>query len=227
MLEYEEYFRALLEAGQDVLHVTLSSGISSTYNSAVVAAEHVGAEFPDREIYVVDSLGASSGYGLLMDKLADMRDEGLSVAEAKAWVEEWRLHVQHWFISTDLTFFVRGGRISKTAGFIGNVLNICPLMRVDEAGRLEVVSKVRTRKKAYRELVRCMQDYGNANYAEKCFISQSACYEDARTVADLIEQAFPNIKDGVQIFDIGTTIGSHTGGGTIALFFWGAERTKE
>ncbi len=225
--EYEEYFRAFLKAGQDVLHVTLSTGISGTYNAAVVAAEHVGAEFPDRVIYVVDSLGASSGYGLLMDKLADMRDAGLTIAEAKAWVEEWRLHLQHWFISTDLTFFVRGGRISKTAGFIGNVLNICPLMRVDAKGRLEVVSKVRTRKKAYRELVRCMQAYGNAGYAEKCFISQSACYEEARAVAELIEQAFPDIREGVQIFDIGTTIGSHTGGGTIALFFWGEKREDE
>ncbi len=224
--EYMDYFRNFCEQGKDVLHVTLSSGISGTYNSAVLAAERLKEAFPERTIEIVDSLGASSGYGLLMDKLADLRDRGASLDELKKWAEENRLFVHHWFLSTDLTYFIRGGRISKTAGWIGSVLNICPLMQVDREGKLAIVSKIRTKKKALKELVVKMQEHAQngVQYADACFISQSACYEEARQAADAIEKIFPHLTGKVQIFDIGTTIGSHTGAGTIALFFWGDER---
>lgn len=125
--EYEAYFRPFLEQGRDVIHLTLSSGISGTINSANIARDELLEEFPDRKIYIIDSLAASSGYGLLMDKLADLRDDGMDIDELAAWAEEHRLEVNHWFFSSDLTFFIRGGRVSKTAGFIGGVLNICPL----------------------------------------------------------------------------------------------------
>ena len=122
--EFEEYFEPFLKAGKDILHVTLSSGLSGVINSAMIAKESLEERYPDRRILIVDSLGASSGYGLLMDKLADLRDEGKSLDEVFRFAEKHRLNVHHWFFSTDLKFYVKGGRISKTAGAIGGVLNM-------------------------------------------------------------------------------------------------------
>ena len=224
--EYEKYFRGFLEQGKDILHVTLSSGISGSINSAMIAKQTLAEEFPDRKIYVVDSLGASSGYGLLMDRVADMRDSGMSLDDLAKWTEDNRLHLHHWFFSTDLTFYIKGGRVSKTAGFVGSVLNICPLLNMDNLGRLIPRYKIRTKKKVIRTIVDKMEEYARdgRDYSGKCYISQSACYEDARAVADLVEKNFPNLKEPVQINWIGTTIGSHTGPGTVALFFWGRDR---
>ncbi len=224
--EYEAYFTNFLEDGKDILHLTLSSGISGSYNSAVIAAESLKERYPDRKIYVVDSLAASSGYGLLMDKLADMRDEGLSIDEVHAWVEENKLKMHHWFFSTDLTFFIKGGRISKTAGFVGTLMKICPLMNVDHNGRLVPRAKVRSKHKVIKEIVNRMVDNATdgLSYTGKCFLSQSYCMEDAQAVAELVKATFPKLTGEPVIHDIGTTIGSHTGPGTVALFFWGKER---
>lgn len=226
--EFEAYFEKFLKQGKDILHVCLSSGISGVLNSAMIAKEELSERYPDRKILVVDSLGASSGYGLLMDRLADLRDEGKSLEEVYQWAEENKLKVHHWFFSTDLTFFIKGGRISKTSGFIGGVLNICPLLNVDNNGKLIPRFKIRTKKKVIRAIVDKMEEYadGGLDYAGKCYISQSDCYEDAREVADLIEARFPKLNGKVEIYSIGTTIGSHTGPGTVALFFWGSERTN-
>lgn len=224
--EYEEYFETMLKEGKDVLHLTLSSGISGTYNSACIARDELSVKYPERKIYVVDSLAASSGYGLLMETLADMRDSGMELDALHDWVNENRLRLQHWFFSTDLTFYIRGGRISKTSGFIGSVLSICPLLNVDFEGRLIPREKIRTKKKVIERIVEQME--ANAQdgtaYAGKCFISQSACMEDALAVAALIEERFPKLKGNVEIYPIGATIGSHTGPGTVALFFWGNKR---
>lgn len=224
--EYEKYFRGFLEQGKDILHVTLSSGISGSINSAMVAKQTLAEEFPDRKIYVVDSLGASSGYGLLMDRVADMRDSGMSLDDLAKWTEDNRLHLHHWFFSTDLTFYIKGGRVSKTAGFVGSVLNICPLLNMDNLGRLIPRYKIRTKKKVIKTIVDKMEEHvqDGLNYSGKCYISQSACYEDAKEVAELVEKRFPKLNGKVEINDIGTTIGSHTGPGTVALFFWGDER---
>lgn len=226
--EYEAYFEEFLREGKNLLHVCLSSGISGTYNSAVLAGKNLKEKYPDRKIYIIDSLGASSGYGLLMDKLADLRDEGKSIEYICQWAEENKRKLNHWFFSTDLTFFVKGGRISKTAGMFGTALNICPLMNVDDMGRLIPRMKVRTKKKVIREIVKRMEENAEnkTQYSGKCFISQSACYEDARAVADLVEEKFPSLNGKVEIHSIGTVIGSHTGPGTVALFFWGTERTE-
>ncbi|MBV1835546.1 DegV family EDD domain-containing protein, partial [Komagataeibacter pomaceti] len=129
--EFEEYFEGFLKEGKDVLHVCLSSGISGVINSANVAKADLEEKYPGRKILVVDSLGASSGYGLFMDKLADLRDEGRPIEEVHAWAEEHKLNLHHWFFSTDLTFYIRGGRISKASGFFGTMLNICPLLNMD------------------------------------------------------------------------------------------------
>lgn len=224
--EFEEYFETFLQDGKDVLHVCLSSGISGTYNSANIAKETLMEKYPDRKIYIVDSLGASSGFGLLVDKLADLRDAGKNIDEVYAWAIENRLKVQTWFFSTDLTFYVKGGRVSKTSGFVGNLLNICPLLNMDGEGKLIPRQKIRTKRKVIQAIVEQMEQFAENgfDYNDKCYISHSACLEDAKTVATMIEERFPKLNGKVLINDIGTTIGSHTGPGTVALFFWGAMR---
>ena len=224
--EYCEYFERFLQEGKDILHLTLSSGISGSVNSARIAQGMLLEKYPERNIFIVDSLAASSGYGLLMDKLADLRDEGKSIDEVRDWAEENKKNLQHWFFSTDLTFYVKGGRVSKTAGFIGNVMNICPLLNVNFEGKLIPRQKVRTKKKVIAEIVDKMEQNAEngLDYDGKCYISNSACEEDAKAVAELVEARFPKLNGKVEINSIGTTIGSHTGPGTVALFFWGKER---
>lgn len=226
--EYIEYFTPFLEQGKDILHVTLSSGLSGTINSARIAKEELEGKYPDRKIYIVDSLGASSGYGLIMDKLADLRDNGMSIDEVRDWAEANRLKLHHWFFSTDLTFFVKGGRISKVSGWFGTVLKICPLLDMDNTGHLVPRFKVREKKRVIGEIVNKMEQFaeGGLDYNGKCYISNAACYEDARAVADLVEARFPKLDGKVEIYSVGTTIGSHTGPGTVALFFWGSERNN-
>ena len=224
--EYEEYFESFLREGKDILHLTLSSGISGTLNSAMIAAEDLREKYPERKIYIVDSLAASSGYGLFMDRLADLRDSGMSIDEVRDWAENNKLRCIHWFFTSDLTFFIRGGRVSKASGMIGQVLNICPLLNVDAQGKLIPREKHRGKKKVIHAIVQKMKEQAEngLDYSGKCFISQSDCLSDARAVADAVEAAFPKLDGKVRIFDIGTTIGSHTGPGTVALFFWGQER---
>lgn len=224
--EYEDLFEEALSQGKDVIHLTLSSGISGSYNSACIARDEMQEKYPDRKIYVIDSLAASSGYGLLVDAAADRRDEGMSIDDLYTWIEENKLRIHHWFFSTDLTFYIRGGRVSKTAGFIGTIMNICPLLNVSNEGKLIPREKIRTKKKVIRRIVDLMRENADngTDYSGKCFISQSESMDDARAVADLIEAEFPKLDGKVQIYPIGATIGSHTGPGTVALFFFGKKR---
>lgn len=225
--EFEEYFESFLKEGKDILHICLSSGISGTINSANIAKDILQERYPDRKIYIVDSLNASSGFGLLVDCLADLRDEGKTIDEVYAWAEENKLKLHAWFFSSDLTFFVKGGRVSKTSGFVGGILKICPLLNIDANGKLIPRYKIRTKKKVIEAIVKQMEEHAQKGmeYDGKCYISHSACMEDAEAVAGLIEQKFSKLDGRVLINDVGTTIGSHTGPGTVALFFWGDERT--
>jgi len=226
--EYEAFFRPILESGRDILHISFSSGLSGTFNSARLAAESMSTAYPDRRIYVVDSLAASSGYGLLVDRLKDMQEQGADIETVRDFAENNKLFLHHWFFSTDLTFYIRGGRVSKTAGLIGQVLNICPLLNVNDEGKLIPREKIRGKKHVIRRIVEqmVMHAEGGRDYAGKCFISESLCMEDARETARLIEETFPKLDGPVRIFPIGTTIGSHTGPGTVAVFFWGDKRTN-
>ena len=227
--EFTEYFEPFLKEGKDILHISLSSGISGVFNSASLARNLLMQKYPERTILIVDSLGASSGYGLFMDRLADLRDEGYSIQELYEWAMKNRLRLNHWFFSTDLTFYIRGGRVSKTSGFIGTILNICPLLNMNRLGQLIPREKIRTKKKVIQAIVTRMKECADngTDYSGKCYISHSACYEDARAVADLVEAAFPKLNGKVEIYSVGTTIGSHTGPGTVALFFWGKERNYD
>ena len=193
MEEYTEYFEKFLSAGKDVLHVALSSGISGTYNSARLAAEDLREKYPERKLYIVDSLAAASGYGLLMDRLADLRDEGKSIDEVRDFAQAHKRELHHWFFSTDLTFYIKGGRVSKLSGWFGTVLKICPLLNVDHKGRLTPRQKLRGKPAVIREIVEKMKASARdgLDYDGKCYLSHSACYEDARAVADLIEASFP------------------------------------
>lgn len=224
--EYCNFFEPILKEGKDILHLTLSSGISGTYNSACVAREEMSGKYPERRIVIVDSLGASAGYGLLTDGVADLRDNGVSLEEAVEWTENNKLSVHHWFFSSDLTSFQRGGRISATSAILGTVLNICPLMNIDDKGHLVPRQKIRTKKKAIKEIVNTMEAHaqGGRDYSKKCFLSYSACENDAMEVAALVEERFPSLSGKVVLNSVGAVIGSHTGPGTVALFFWGDKR---
>lgn len=225
--EYCNFFEPILKEGKDILHLTLSSGISGTYNSACVAGTEMRQKYPERTIIILDSLGASSGYGILTDSAADLRDKGATLEAAAEWVMNNRLSVHHWFFSTDLTSFKRGGRISATSAMLGTVLNICPLMNIDDTGHLIPRQKIRTKKRAIQEMVKMMELHAQngARYNGKCAIAHSACETDAKEVAALIEARFPMLAGKIIINSIGCVIGSHTGPGTVALFFFGDKRT--
>ena len=224
--QYEACWEPFLQDGKDILHLTLSTGLSGTFNSACIARDQLLEKYPERQILVIDSLGASSGYGLLVDTACSLRDAGASITEAADWITQHRLRLHHWFFSTDLTSYLRGGRISKTAYAFGTMLGICPLLNMDHLGRLIPRDKYRGKKHVIQEIVKRMEQHadGGLDYSGKCFISNSACYADARAVADLIEARFKKLDGKVMINSVGTTIGSHTGPGTVALFFFGDER---
>ncbi len=226
--QFLAFFEPYLKDGKDILHLSFSSGLSGTYASAVLARDELKERYPERTVTLIDSLGASSGYGLMLDTLADMRDAGASLDDAATWMEEHKFNLHHWFFSTDLTHYKRGGRISPTAFVIGSLLNIYPLMNMDEAGHLTPRFKINGKKRVMREIVKQMEQHAQKGlaYDQKCFISNSACMEDAKTVAALVEQTFPKLNGKVMINSVGTVIGSHTGPGTVALFFWGDSRKK-
>lgn len=224
--EYIEFFEKYLQEGFDIVCVCLSSGISGTYLQAVRAKIELREKYPNNQIYVIDSLGASSGYGLLMDILADYRDKGYDAEKIVELAEGWKKKVNHLFFSTDLTTYVRGGRISKASGFLGSLLRICPILHVDPEGKLVQYKKVRTKAKVIEQMVIEMEKLcdGGINYNDKCYISHSDSLEDANILKNKLEQQFPNIKGKIVINEIGTIIGSHSGPGTVALFFLGKER---
>lgn len=226
--EFIEYFSHFLDNGLDILHISFSSGLSGTCNSAMIARDELIDKYPARKIYIVDSLAASSGFGLFMDKLADLRDEGMDIDSLYQWALDNRLRVHHWFFSTDLTFYVKGGRVSKASGWVGTVLNICPLLNMDNNGKLVPRFKIRGKKTVIKEIVNKMEQYADDSlcYNDKCYICHSACIDDAKAVAELVKNRFPKIKGDIIINNIGTTIGSHTGPGTVALFFWGDKRVN-
>ncbi|MGN0452487.1 MAG: DegV family protein [Ruminococcus sp.] len=224
--EYTEYFEKLLKTGKDVIHLCLSSGLSGSFISASNAAEELRKKYPDSKLYVVDSLGASSGEGLVIETMADMRDSGATIDELYDWTTKNIRRMHHWFFSTDLTYYVRGGRVSKIAGLFGGILGICPLLNCDVNGKLVARQKVRGKKKVIEEIVNKMVKHADngTDYSGKCYICHSASLEDAEAVKALVLEKFPKVNPNIVINNIGPTIGSHSGPGTVALFFWGDER---
>ena len=224
--ELLELWSPILAAGHDILHIEFSSGLSGGYASALSAQEEVKKHYPARKVVVVDSLCASSGYGLLVDKAVELKAGGMGLDELAAWLEENKLRLRHWFFSTNVQHFKRGGRISGPAATIGSLLKICPVMDVNCQGKLIIRKKVTGKKKAIKEMFEQMaaQAEGGAGYDGKCFISHSDVIADARELADLIHAGFPKLNGSVEIDNIGTVIGSHTGPGTVALFFFSSTK---
>ena len=223
---YEHFWEPMLEAGKDVLHLSLSTGISGTLNSARTAAAELMERFPKRRIEVIDSLNASSGFGLLVSLAADRRDEGMGLTELRDHILGIRDQVNAWFYTGDLTYLCRGGRVSKTACVFGTALKICPLMRVDREGKLVPYAKCRGKRRVQEAPVSEMlaRAQGGSAYEGYCYMSQSDCRGEAEELAGRIEAAFPGLSGKIRIYDIGTVIGSHTGPGTVAVFFVGKEK---
>lgn len=226
--EFISFWEPYIQEGKNILHVSLSSGISGAINSAVLAKNYLEQKYPNSQVKIVDSLGASSGYGMLVEYIKDMQDEGATFEECCEWAEDNKLTIHHWFFSTDLTNFYRGGRISSTSFFLGKLLKICPLLNMDHLGRLTPRKKIRTKDKTIIETLNTMVENAKdgLNYNGKCYISNSDSLEDATKLKNLIEAKFVNLKDKVKIYSVGTTIGSHTGPGTVALFFVGKKRVN-
>lgn len=208
----------------DILHIAFSSGLSGSYNSARMGAEELAEEYPDHKIIVIDSLCASLGEGLLVHKALENRKKGLSLEENAKWLEENKLHLVHNFTVDDLFHLHRGGRVSKTAAMIGTMINLKPILHVDDEGHLIPLSKVRGRKKSLISLVDSMEKQ-MGSYREQndiVFISHGDCEEEAQYVADLVKQRFG--IDSFLINYVGPTIGAHSGPGTMALFYMGEYR---
>lgn len=223
---YLEYFRPLLEKG-DVLHVAFGSGMTPSVDNAMEAAKTLRAEFPERRLIIVDSTCSSSGYGMLVDIAADLRDCGEDAEAVEEWLLGIRQKVHHNFFVTDLTMLRRGGRVSGPTAAIATVLGICPTLRLDDSGHIVVDGKVRGKQSAISATVQAMVDHmdGDLNYSGKCYVSHANAADDAEATKAAVESTFPNLKGKVQIYDIGTTIASHCGPGTVALFYMGDERT--
>ncbi len=225
---YEEFFEEQLKKG-DLLHVALGTGMTLSYNNAAEAARNLAGKYPDRKLVVVDSTCSSSGYGLLVDQAADMRDQSRSLEETEQWLLDNRKSVHHQFFSTRLDYYRRSGRMSGAAAAMATILGICPIMRLDDGGRIIAYDKVRGKKRAVETTVNMMEKHarGGADYSGKCFICNSDCREDAEALKEKIEQRFAGLRGKVRIWNIGTIIASHCGPGTVAVFFMGDEREPD
>ena len=225
---YEEFFEEQLKQG-DLLHIAFGSGMTKSVTNAESAASKMREKYPNRKLVVVDSLCSSSGYGMLVDYAADMRDRGCSIEETEKWLIDNRNKIHHQFFSTELKHYRRSGRMSGATAMIATILGICPIMRLDDKGRIIAYGKVRGKTNAIKTTLDAMESHaqGGKNYSEKCWICHSRCLEDAENLKKELKQRFPNIKGDIRICDVGTIIASHCGPGTVAVFFLGDERVPE
>ena len=220
--EATEMVEPFLKQGKDVLILAFSSGLSTTFNSFQIAANDLTEQYPDQKIYAVDTLCASLGQGMLVVQAAQLRQQGKSIDEVRNWVEEHKLHQCHWFTVNDLFFLKKGGRVSAATAVVGTMLQIKPVMHVDNEGHLINVAKARGRRASLLALADKVEELGVDAADQTMYISHSACLEDAQFVADEVKKRY-NVKQ-VIINSIGPVIGAHTGPGCVALFFTGTKR---
>jgi DegV family protein with EDD domain len=226
--EYLNFFEPYLEQGLDILHLSFSSGLSGSVNSAKVACAEMSKKYPARKIYVVDTLCASSGFGMLVDAAYDKKQAGMDITKLYNWVEDNKLNVNHWVRANDLFHLKRGGRVSGASAVIGSMLKIKPIIDMNFEGRLIPRDKVAGGKKSLNAIVEKMVERaeGRLNYSGKVFICHSDNIEGAEYVAELVRKTFPKIQGEIMINSIGTVIGSHTGVGTVSVFFFGDKRVN-
>ncbi len=223
--EYILFFEKFLSKGKDILHIAFSSGLSGSYNSAMLAKNMLEKKYPDRKIYIVDSLSASSGCGLLVTLVANKRKEGANILETFEYAEKIKYHIQHWFFSTDLKFYIKGGRVSKASGFIGSLLRICPILEVNKEGKLIPRDKIISATISIIQTAKKIDTYSDPNIKNNLiYISHSNCLKFAQSLKNQLVAKYNKEEKDISIFNIGPTIGSHTGPGTVALFFVGKER---
>lgn len=215
-------YKEQLEKGYDILHISFSSGLSSSYNNAVICAAQMMEKYPDKVIRVIDTLAASMGQGLLVYYAVQMKEAGKSLEEVCTWLEEYKLHLCHQFTVDDLFHLHRGGRVSKTAAIVGTLINVKPLLHVDNSGHLIPLNNVRGRRKALTALVDKMEASVGSYQNEIIFISHGDCLPDAEFVAGLVRERFS--INNIWINYVSPTIGAHSGPGTVALFYLGAKR---
>ena len=220
--EYTQAVEPILQEGKDVLILAFSSGQSSTYQASVLAAGELREKYPDRKIYTVDTLCASLGQGLLVYLAAQEQRKGKSIEEVRDWAEETKLHLCHQFTVDDLHFLKRGGRISATTAVVGSMLQIKPVLHVDNEGHLINIGKARGRQASLKALVDKMEKTVTEEGRKTVFISHGDCRKDAVTVADMVRERFGT--QDIRINFVGPVIGAHSGPGTLALFYLGTER---
>ena len=213
---------SVLVNGQDALVLAFSSGLSATYQSAVIAAQELEEKYPERKIRIVDTLCASLGQGLLVWYACQKRDEGLSLDEVADWVEENKLHLCHWVTADDLMYLKRGGRVSTATAVAGTLLQIKPIIHVNDEGKLISVGKARGRKAAIQTLCNKVGELGIEGANDTIFICHGDCLEDAKTLESMLKEKYGTKK--VFIYYIGAVIGAHAGPGTMAVFFLGKNR---
>lgn len=219
---YFRCFEPWLRQGTDILYLCFSSGLSGTYQSAMLAVEELQQEYPERELICIDTLGASAGEGFLVREAAKMQANGLTVEELVEWIMRRRLQVCHWFTVDTFTHLKHGGRVSATAAAMGTALHIKPLLHVDDNGKLQAVEKPRGRKKATSAQLARMERGWMPELGKSVLIAHSDDHEAAKMLQDRIMERFPDAE--IQICYIGPVIGAHTGPGTVALFYWGNNR---
>jgi DegV family protein with EDD domain len=212
----------ILQEGKDVLVIAFSSGLSTTYQSAVIAANELMEKYPDRTIKVVDSLCASLGQGLLVWYACKKRDEGMDLEALTAWLEDHKLNLCHWFTVDDLMYLKRGGRVSAATALVGTMLQIKPVLHVDNEGHLINVSKARGRKASIQALAEKVVKTGLPGENDTIFICHGDCEEDAKLLAEMLKEKYGTKK--VFYYYIGAVIGAHTGPGVMAVFYLGNER---
>ena len=220
--QFQEAMRPILAEGKDIVSINFSSALSTTYQSASIAANDMRQEFPDANIYVVDSLSASLGQGLLLYLAVQQKRRGLTAEELVQWVEDNKLHIDHWFTVDDLNYLKMGGRVSATTAFLGTMLSIKPVMHTSDEGKLVPMSKARGRKASLQALIDKVAELGIEPSEQTMFICHADCEVEARAVAEELKARY-GVKE-VYTNYIGPVIGSHTGPNTMGLFFFGTKR---
>ena len=220
--EAREMMEPFLKEGKDLLHLAFSSGLSGTYNSMRIAAEELAEDYPDAKIIVIDTLCACMGEGLLLYKVLQLKDQGKTLEEIAEWVEANKLHICHNVTVDDLNHLHRGGRISKTAAVFGTLVQVKPIIHMDENGKLQVIGKERGRKRSLNKIVDMAVEQSEGWENDMVMITHGDCIEDAEYVAERVKEKLGNPE--VLINNIGTVIGSHTGPGVVAVFLMGNKR---